>query len=96
MVGRISPLGIDRKNYFIILTDDFSRYRWCNSFTTKDGAFLVVRDFFQATETQFHTRSKSCNSTTKPNLGSLNSKSFSPIMDVASSLLLHTITNRMD
>ncbi|CAM6097307.1 unnamed protein product [Calypogeia fissa] len=46
--------GIGDKNYYLLFTDDFSRFRWVTCLTSKLQVFPALRNFFKAVETQFH------------------------------------------
>lgn len=53
LCGKIIPTGIGNKLYFILFTDDYSRYRWVMCLTTKDQSFTMIRQFFISVENQY-------------------------------------------
>ncbi|CAM6085896.1 unnamed protein product [Calypogeia fissa] len=48
-------LGIGDKNYYLLFTDDFSRFRWVTCLTNKLQVFSALRNFFKAVQTQFRS-----------------------------------------
>ena len=52
--GKTLPL-LGGKHYFMVLTDDFTRYRWVFFLTKKSDAFASLTSFMAMVKTQFNT-----------------------------------------
>lgn len=53
LCGPISISGLGNKRYFLLMTDDYSRFRWVTCLHSKDQTFSVVEQFFAATANQY-------------------------------------------
>lgn len=52
-ISPLTTLGLDNYCYYLILTDDCTRYRWVSMLVTKGQGFDVIETFFATIRTQF-------------------------------------------
>nr|GEV05363.1 hypothetical protein [Tanacetum cinerariifolium] len=50
--------SIDKKYYFLVVTDDFSRFSWAFFLGTKDETFYILKDFLALIENQLNKNVK--------------------------------------
>jgi transposase InsO family protein len=53
VVGPIQPEGIDGERYWLLFTDDYTRYRWIECFSSRTEVKLKIIDFHRRIKTQF-------------------------------------------
>lgn len=46
-VGPLTTVGLGNYRYYLILTDDFSHYRWVSTLVTKGEGFAVIEIFLR-------------------------------------------------
>lgn len=52
-VGPLSPEGIDGERYWILFTDDYTRYRWIECFQSRTQVKHKIIDFHRRIKTQY-------------------------------------------
>nr|GEV00329.1 retrovirus-related Pol polyprotein from transposon TNT 1-94 [Tanacetum cinerariifolium] len=58
LFGPTSIRSIDHKYYFLVVTDDFSRFCWAFFLRTKDETFYILKDFIALIENQLNKKIK--------------------------------------
>ncbi|GJS94841.1 putative ribonuclease H-like domain-containing protein [Tanacetum coccineum] len=58
LFGPTSIRSIDHKYYYLVVTDDFSRFSWVFFLVTKDETFYLLRDFITFVENQLTKKVK--------------------------------------
>lgn len=53
LCGKTTVTGIGNKSYYLIITDDYSRYRWSACLSTKDQVAYALQTFFKLVKTQY-------------------------------------------
>jgi hypothetical protein len=54
--GKMTTPTTNREIYFILFTDNFSRYRWVFCITDKSQGFPVIQKFFSAVSNQYRSQ----------------------------------------
>jgi len=60
IVGPVTPVGVDKERWWIIYTDDYTRYRWIDVTTTKDICTDSLLRFMRMIKTQFNATVAIC------------------------------------